>query len=225
MNNKISVIIPAKDEESSIEGVVKRAKLFTGEVIVVDGFSTDKTAVIAEKAGAVVYGQKGLKGKGVALVQGAQKAKGDILVFVDADGSHELSDIPNITKPIIENNADMVITSRGRGGSDELHGDVEKFIRLVGSSIITLVINIRFGVQFTDSQNGFRAIRKDVFLELNVRAKSFAIEQEMLIRAIRKGKKIEEVPSHEYERAFGKSKINLWRMTPVYLWSLLKGIL
>ena len=85
-----------------------------------------------------------------------------IVVFIDADGSHDPKDIPALVAPIKAGQADMVIGSRGKGGSDELHGTLEQFIRYVGSQLIMLAINYRWNVRLTDSQNGFRAIRRDV---------------------------------------------------------------
>jgi len=220
----LSIIIPTKNEEHTIGEVIEKCKRFSNnEVLVIDGDSKDRTCEIARHSGAAVYTEDG-GGKGLAMRLGAKKAKGDILLFIDGDGSHEPEDIPKLIRPIIEDNADMVITSRGRGGSDELHGDFLKFIRLICSSIITLVINMRFGSSITDSQNGFRAIKKSIFRELSLKEKSFAIEQEMLMKCLKKGKRIIEIPSHEYARKSGKSRINLWGMTPRYAWSLLRGL-
>lgn len=164
------------------------------------------------------------KGKGEAVRLGAAQVKNDILVFLDADGSHKVSDIPHLTKPIEQQQADLVIASRGRGGSDELHGTVEKMIRLIGSSIITVVINLRYGVELTDSQNGFRAISRVAWQQLLLYSNTFAIEQEMLLQALRRGLRVAEIPSHEFARKYGTSRINLWQMTPHYAWTLLKNL-
>jgi dolichol-phosphate mannosyltransferase len=109
-----------------------------------------------------------------------------------------------------------------RGGSDELHGDLGKFIRMVGSDIITLGINYRFGVRLTDSQNGFRAIRKSVAESLGLREDITTVEQEMIIKTLRKGYRIFEVPSHEYARKFGDSNINVRKVWFRYVYSWIK---
>ena len=159
--NSVSVIISTKDEEGSIAEIIKGCREHSSDVIIVDGHSSDDTRKIAEGLGARVC-LDNKKGKGDAIRGGISKAKNDILVFIDADGSHDPRDIPRLIKPIIDNAADHVTGSRMKGGSDELHGDLSKFIRMIGSDIITLGINYRFGVRLTDSQNGFRAIKKDV---------------------------------------------------------------
>ncbi len=219
----ISLIIAAKNEEETIGEVIKDSSGYVNEILVIDGHSEDKTRQIAKKLGARVYLDGG-RGKGEALRLGIKKAKGGILIFIDADGSHEPDDIPKLVDPIKKGNADLVIGSRGLGGSEELHGDFLKMIRLIGSSIITLIINFRFNVELTDSQNGFRAIRKEAAQDINLKEDIFTIEQEMIIKALKKGYRIDEVPSHEYARKIGKSRINLRTMSWRYIWCLLKNI-
>jgi dolichol-phosphate mannosyltransferase len=118
----------------------------------------------------------------------------------------------------------MVIGSRGKGGSDELHGTLEQFIRYVGSQLIMLAINYRWDVRLTDSQNGFRAVRRDVGLKLGLRANLTTIEQEMLMRALKLGYRVDEIPTHEYERKWGTSKVVVWKLWSAYLWSFFRNI-
>jgi dolichol-phosphate mannosyltransferase len=125
-------------------------------------------------------------------------------------------------QPILDDKADHVTGSRGKGGSDELHGDIGKFIRMTGGDIITLGINYRFGVRLTDSQNGFRAIRTAVAKKLDLKENITTIEQEMIIKTIKKGYRICEVPSHEYARKYGDSSIKVSRVWFRYVYSWLK---
>jgi dolichol-phosphate mannosyltransferase len=219
----ISVVIPAKNEESNIAEVIRKCRPHADEIIVVDGHSTDRTVQIARESGALVLFDNG-KGKGAAIQVGLRQAGGEVIVFVDSDGSHDPDDIPRLIRPIQEGYADLVVGSRMRGGSDELHGDLEKFIRVIGSDIITLCINYRFGVRLTDSQNGFRAIRKDVGISINLQEDIFTIEQEMIMKALRKGYSVVEIPAHEYERRSGKSHIVVWKVAHRYVWCLLKNL-
>ncbi len=220
---KTSIVIPTKNEARMIKEIVEGCHPFGDEVLVVDGHSTDKTRDLAQKYGArVVLDNK--KGKGDGLRVALREAKGDIVVFIDADGSHDPKDIPAMVRPIKEGNADLVVGSRMRGGSDELHGDIGKFIRIVGSDIITLSINYRFGVRLTDSQNGFRAIRRKVGLDIGLTENIFTIEQEMIMKALKKGYKTTEIPSHEYKRKFGNSGIVVWKVAHRYVWCLIKNL-
>lgn len=219
---KTTLIICCKNEERTIASVITQAKPYVEELIVIDGHSTDKSCQIAKKNKAPVFKDNG-KGKGAAIQLGIKKTTGDIIIFMDADGSHKASDIPNLIKPIINNNADLVITSRGIGGSDELHGTFEKTIRMIGSAIITQVINWRYGSHITDSQNGFRAIHTSVARSLSLKENSFAIEQDMLMKALHKRYRVSEIASHERARKYGSSKISLRAMWWRYLWNLLQN--
>jgi len=220
---KTTIVIPTRNEERMIKEIIDGCRPFGDEVLVVDGHSTDKTRDIARACEArVVLDNK--KGKGDGLRVALRESKGDIVVFIDADGSHDPKDIPKMIAPIQQGQADLVVGSRMRGGSDELHGDIGKFIRIIGSDIITLSINYRFGVRLTDSQNGFRAIRRKVGLAIDLKEDIFTIEQEMIIKTLKNGYKIEEIPSHEYERKFGDSGIVVWKVAHRYVWCLIKNI-
>ena len=219
--DKISVIIPAKDEGKFIGELISGCLKYSDDVIVVDGHSRDNTREIAVEMGVGVY-LDNKKGKGDGIRVGISKAKNEIIVFIDADGSHDPDDIPKLAKPILEGKADHVTGSRMRGGSDELHGDINKFTRMVGSDIVTLGINYRFGVDLTDSQNGFRAIKKDVALALDLKEDITTIEQEMVIKTLRKGYRMTEVPTHEYARKHGDSHIVAHKVWFRYVYSWIK---
>jgi glycosyltransferase involved in cell wall biosynthesis len=220
---RVSVVIPTKNEEGLIGQIVDSVRPYADEVLVIDGHSSDGTRDIAAARGARVELDGG-KGKGEALRRSMASATGDIVVFIDADGSHDPKDIPALVAPIKAGAADMVIGSRGKGGSDELHGTLEQFIRYVGSQLIMLAINYRWDVRLTDSQNGFRAVRRDVGLKLGLRANLTTIEQEMLMRALKLGYRVDEIPTHEYERKWGTSKVVVWKLWSAYLWSFFRNI-
>jgi dolichol-phosphate mannosyltransferase len=219
----VTVVIPTKNEEGMIARIIEAVRPHSTEILVVDGHSTDRTRDIAEQHGARVI-LDARRGKGEALRRSFAEARHEILVFIDADGSHDANDIPKLVAPIRQGRADLVIASRTRGGSDELHGTVEQLLRYVGSQLIMLAINYRWNVRLTDSQNGFRAIRRDVALALGLRANLTTIEQEMLMRALRHRCRVVEIASHEFERQWGVSKVRVWRLWFAYLWSVLRNI-
>ena len=220
---RVTVVIPTRDEEGLIGEIVDAVRPHADETLVVDGHSRDRTREIAAAHGAKVVLDR-RKGKGEAMRLAIAEATGEIVVFIDADGSHDARDIPGLVDPIKAGNADLVIASRGRGGSDELHGTLEQFIRYVGSQLIMLAINYRWNVRLTDSQNGFRAIRRDVAAQLGLESNKTTIEQEMLMKALKKGFRVSEIASHEYERKWGTSKVVVWRLWFVYIWSFLRNI-
>jgi glycosyltransferase involved in cell wall biosynthesis len=218
----VTVVIPTRNEEGLIGEIVDAVRPY-GDVLVVDGHSTDATRDIAKGHGARVVLDGG-RGKGQAIRQAFTESSSDILVFIDADGSHEPRDIPALVAPIANNQADLVVASRGKGGSDELHGTLGQFIRYVGSQLIMLSINYRWNVRLSDSQNGFRAIRREVGVALNLRSNLTTIEQEMLMRALKLGYRVSEVGSHEYERRWGTSKVVVWKLWWAYVWSFWRNI-
>lgn len=218
---KTSVVIAAKNEEDTIREIVLESRKFSKEVLVIDGHSADETAALAERAGARVCVDNG-KGKGAALRKGIEEARGSIIVFLDADGSHSPEDIPRLVAPILAGECEHVTGSRMMGGSDELHGDLGKFVRMLGSDIITLGINYRFNVRLTDSQNGFRAILTETARKLELKENITTIEQEMIIKTLKKGYRITEVPTHEFKRIAGDSTIKIYKVAFRYVYSWLK---
>ena len=210
---KVTAVIPAKNEEEGIEKIIKNVSRFVDEVLVVDGHSKDKTRQIAKEYGAKVVLDGG-KGKGDGIRTGIRKAKGDIIVFIDADGSHNPKDIPKLIKPIKNGEADLVVASRAKGGSDEVRLDLDGLFRQIGSEIAAILVNFRWRANLTDIQNGFRAIRRKTALALKLESDGFEIEEEMIMKCLKRGVRIMEVAGHEYQRKWGVSKlptIQAWR--------------
>jgi len=221
---KITAVILAKDEEANIERVVKSAAAHANRVIVVDGHSADSTRLKATEAGAETMLDNGLgKGDGYKVGIKAAGAEG-VIVFLDADGSHVPDDIPKLAAPIINGAADMVIASRWKAGSDDVDASFSSFVRNVGGNLLTMLINLRFGSKITDALNGFRAVRADLASRLNLVANDFDIEHEMIMKALKKGWRITEVPSHEYARAGGKSKLPTYSKFYLFLWRFLVNL-
>ena len=219
----VCLVIAAKQEAPTIGDVIRRARDFAGDILVVVGRSTDGTGEIAVRGGARVVPDGG-KGKGEAIRCAIPLIQAPITVFLDADGSHDPEDIPLLVEPIAAGDADHVSASRLRGGSSELHGGFDEFFRLAGSSFITACINWRFKCRLSERQNGFRAIRTSVLRQLNLRENTTTIEQEMIMKTLRGGWRMAEVPSHEHSRAFGSSHISVWRSSPRYVYSLVKNL-
>lgn len=221
---KASIVIATLNEAPTLEEVLKGCRAHSDDILVADGHSTDQTREIAQRLGARVILDHG-KGKGDALRTVIAHIRNDITVFIDADGSHDPADIPRLIEPIRKGEADHVSGSRLTGGSSELHGTFNECFRLMGSSLITALINWRFNVRLSESQNGLRAIRTEVLRRLNLRENGTTIEQEMIIQTLKRGFRMGEVPCHEHVRKNGKSHIRLRKVWPRYLYSLLKNLI
>ncbi|QWR77805.1 glycosyltransferase family 2 protein [Candidatus Magnetomonas plexicatena] len=220
----ITIVIPALNEAATVGDVIEGCKKYGDEIIVIDGHSTDGTAEIAKNHSVKCITDDG-KGKGAALRLAIKEAAGDVIVFIDADGSHDPNDIPRLIEPILKGEADHVTGSRLLGGSSELHGGFDEFFRLMGSSFITACINWRYKVRISDSQNGFRAIKTEVAKKLNLKEDITTIEQEMIMKTLKKGFRLTEVPSHEYKRKAGYSKIRLSKVWLRYGFTLIKYLI
>lgn len=221
---KVTVVIPAKNESGGIADVVRSALAVSAEVIVVDGHSSDRTADLAREAGARVV-VEAKRGKGAAYVTGIREATGDVIVFMDADGSHEAADIPKVVAPIAEGRVEFVIASRHRGGSDEWAGDLDTWLRAMGSGFLSVVMNRRWGTNLTDVLNGFRAVRSDVARQVPLHATDFDVEQHMIAQYLRAGYRVTEVASHEYCRKWGASKLPTYRKAWLFFFRLFLDVL
>ena len=217
----LTVVIPTLNEAQTVGEIIERVKPFTDDILVVDGHSPDGTADIARSLGTRIVFDHG-KGKGEAIRSVIPHLEREITVFIDADGSHDPADIPALIRPILAGEADHVSGSRLMGGSSELHGGFDECFRLMGSSLITACINHRFHVRLSESQNGFRAIRTAVLRDLGLQEDITTIEQEMIIKTLKKGYRMAEVPSHEHKRKAGYSKISIRKVAFRYVWSMIK---
>lgn len=190
---KIIVGIPAFNEEKNIAAIITKLADVADSLIVCNDGSSDLTSDIAEKMGAFVINHEKNLGYGAAIRSIFLKAKelnGDILVTFDADGQHRIEDIEKVTKPIIDQEADLVIGSRLL---DESEKEVPRY-RKVGIKVITKITNSSIKEQLTDSQSGFRAYSKKVLNELNLSELGMGISTEILIKASSKNFRITEVP-------------------------------
>lgn len=207
----VSVVIPVFNEEATVADIVTRTKKtletmgVTYEVLVVDDGSTDHSADIAEKSQVNVL-REPHKGKGLALRTGFEQARGELVVTLDADGSHWPEEIPLVLKYILENRADFVIGSRFFNSE----ANKAKVPRLngIGNKLFNDMIRYLTGVKITDSQSGFRAIRSSLIKRMKLSSRGYEVESEMLIKALRMRARVTETPIRFDQRTVGKSKLD-----------------
>ena len=221
---KVTVVIPARNEERTISDIIKSVKNYCDNtLVVVSKKSKDRTKDIAKSLGVKVIIDNGL-GKGDGMRCAINQINDGIIVFIDADGSHIPEDIPKLVAPIMQGKADMVIASRFLGGSEELHGDLNKSLRMFFSICIAQIINWRFRSSIMDTQNGFRAIDAKAAKKLGLKSNHTEIETEMVMKCLKNKYRILEVPSMELKRRFGESNIRLCRHGWRYLWTVIKNL-
>lgn len=220
---RVVAVILARNEEQTIGDAVSGATPFVHEVIVLDGRSTDATVARAEDAGARVLRDPG-HGKGSGIRMAIEEVDADVLVFMDADGSHDPADIPRLALPVALDDTDLCIGSRFSGGSEELSVSFGQLIRTIGNISMNIAINRRWGVELSDTLNGFRAVRRSAVCRVGLRENRHTIEQEVVMKMLRAGFRAQNVPTHEKPRLHGESHINITREWPRFVWCVIRNI-
>jgi glycosyltransferase involved in cell wall biosynthesis len=206
---KADLVIPALDKEAALPGVLRALPQGSfGEVVVVDNGSRDRTAEVARAAGATVV-REPVRGYGAACLAGlahlaARGAPPEIVVFLDADGSDDPSELPRLLEPIASGAADLVIGSRTLGhcepGALPIH-------QRAGNGVATALIRLLYRHRFTDL-GPFRAIRWQALETLRMRDVGYGWTVEMQVRALRHRLRVVEVPVTYRRRAGGTSKVS-----------------
>ncbi|MEJ2105248.1 MAG: glycosyltransferase family 2 protein [Ignavibacteriaceae bacterium] len=210
-NFLISVIIPVFNEEKTVGNIVTRTKKtlekmgVSYEVLVVDDGSDDNSADIADKQKVVVL-RVTHQGKGFALRTGFKYAIGELVITLDADGSHKPEEIPLVLKYLIDNKADFVIGSR----FSNFEKDKIKIpkINRAGNRLFNNLTRYLTGVNVSDSQSGFRAIRASLIKKMKLRSRGYEVESEMLVKALRLNAKVKEISISFDQRTVGSSKLD-----------------
>lgn len=192
---KVSVVIPTYNEGILIRRVLERLPPFD-EIIVVDDGSKDDVEEFVKGFPVRLMKHEKNMGKGVAMNTGMKTARGDVVVFLDADMQHNPCDIPRLTEPIEAGRADFVIGARLLERNRMPY--IRRFANYLGNKLIELFV----GMKLKDTQSGFRAVKREFLEKMTLRGR-FEVEMEMLIYARRLGVRIEEVP---IETRYGEEK-------------------
>jgi glycosyltransferase involved in cell wall biosynthesis len=209
---RVSVVLPCLNEVAAVAAVVAEARAaleragVTGEVIVADNGSTDGSAEAARAAGANVV-HAPVRGYGAAYHAGFAAATGDVIVMADADGTYDLSALPDLLRRI-EDGDDLVVGSRFAGVIED--GAMPWTHRRVGSPALTGTLRLLYGVPVGDAHSGLRAFRRDALPRLRLRLPGMEMASEMIVNAARSGLRIGEVPIR-YRRRIGRSKLHALR--------------
>ena len=190
---KVTIGIPAFNEEKNIAKMIVKLKKIYDEIIVCNDGSTDLTGEIAENLGVIVINHKQNLGYGAGINSIIKKSKEidtDILVTFDADGQHKVEDVKKVIEPIKNGDADLVIGSRFLSKTKEKIPGYRK----IGINIITKVTNAGLKKKITDSQSGFRAYSKDLISKLDISDMGMGISTEILIKTNSLGFRIAEIP-------------------------------
>jgi glycosyltransferase involved in cell wall biosynthesis len=203
----VSLIIPAYNEANHLSHLLTSIPPCIHEVIVVDDGSSDDTATIAQKNGAVVVRHPVNQGKGIAMISGIEKATGDVVVFMDADLQHRPQDIDRLLDPIRTDSADLSIGVRTLGSRKTMPPQ-RRITNFMGNFLVYLITR----QWIADTQSGFRAVRKKDLDQMEFKSKRYEIEIEMLKWATKLGMRISEVP---IEIKYGQEKSH-WKVRNLF---------
>jgi glycosyltransferase involved in cell wall biosynthesis len=195
---KIAFVIPAHNEEKTVSWVVEKTKKY-GTPVVIDDFSSDRTAEFARKSGAVVVKHKKNMGLGSALRSGFEKAlemKADVIITIDADGQHDPEDIPKFIEKI-KQGYDFVLGERNLSRYP--------FIKQVGNFFLNKATNFVSGTRLKDTESGFRAFRREALKKIYLKAERYEIAVEIIFEAGRNKLRTANVPinSRVYVKGVG----------------------
>ena len=206
----LSIIIPVYNEELTVGNVIDRVKAamhhigLPNEIIVVDDHSYDRSLDVVKKRVVRLYSLKHHLGKGYALRAGFAKVKGEIIVTIDSDGSHRPEELPRILAPVLKDKADLVIGSRYLNQKNVAARKLNAF----GVRIFNFLIQLLTGTAITDSQSGYRAMKREVLIGERLKSGEYEIESEMLVKAAKKRFRVAEVPISFEQRTYGRSGVD-----------------
>ncbi|HLN89988.1 MAG TPA: glycosyltransferase family 2 protein [Candidatus Binatia bacterium] len=207
---QLSVVIPVYNEELTIGKIIERTKKalrqigLPFEIIVVDDHSNDNSLDVARRYGVRLFSLKEHLGKGYVLRAGFAKAKGDIIVTIDSDGSHRPEELQELLALVLENKADLVVGSRYLNHKQVATRKLNAF----GVKIFNYLIDLFTGVAVTDSQSGYRAMKREVINKQKLYAREYEIESEMLVKTVKAGYRVAEVPISFEQRTYGHSGVD-----------------
>ena len=206
----VTVIIPAYNEEKTVGSVLSETSSIMDnlglpyEIILVDDGSTDKTGLIASSQKVILLSNNENHGKGYCLRRALKTAHGNIIVTMDSDGEHRPKEIPDLVNQVLSG-VDVVSGSRFLGTSS----DVTAKINRLGNSFFNLAIMLLTGKPVTDSQTGFRAIKKEIIDELNLKSDGYEIETEITMKSLMNGFICKELPITCQRRKHSASKVRI----------------
>ena len=201
---RVIAVIPALDEEKTIESVVRGSLKHVDQVIVVDDASSDNTTELARKVGAFVLRLKRRKRLGGVIQVGLEYAKKlapDVLVILDGDGQHDPDDIPRLMSPILDGRCHWVIGSRFLTRSPEKSSKTNN----IGRRFFSYVVNLLAGEKITDVMSGFRALGKEALLNLDIKFE-YGSSPEMTLVLCLENYQFIEVPIQDKPRLHGRTR-------------------
>jgi glycosyltransferase involved in cell wall biosynthesis len=228
---KLSVVIPAYNEEQTVAETIRRVKTvdLAGlelEIVVVDDGSKDRTREILKTIpGITVVLHERNSGKGAAVKSGFRAATGDIVLIQDADLEYDPQDYGALVRPILDGEVDAVMGSRFILERIQFFGKGAKspfFTHYVGNILIVRITNALYGHSATDYEGCYKAFSKRVVDSIPIAANGFEYDNELICKLLRRGYRIAEVPIKYKPRTYEEGKKIKWQDGVRMIWTIIK---
>jgi len=226
----LAVILPAYNEDQIIGKVIKQLKQdikdlkINKKIIVVNDGSSDKTAVIAKKHGALVLTHRINRGLGAALATGleySRRIQADFVITMDSDGQHDSQDLEKILQPLLKHKADVVVGSRFLNKNNKI-----PFIRTAILKFANFVTFLFFGIWTSDSQSGFRGFNRKAIEKINLSTNSMEVSSEFYAEVKKHKLKFTEIPIKvrytEYSLSKGQQDLNSFNVMLKLIYKLFR---
>ena len=217
---KLSIIIPAYNEELTIKDIINKVKLnkIKKEIIVVDDCSEDSTSKILSKIkGIKLIKHSSNQGKGAAIKSGLKEATGDIILIQDADLEYNPDEYKKLLEPFLKQNAKVVYGSRRLQSNKS-----SAAIFSLGGLLATKLTNLLYNSNLTDLPTGYKVFKKELLESLNFKSNGFAFEPEITAKILKKNIKIHEVPISYNPRTIKQGKKVKLKDAIPYFWPIIK---
>jgi len=224
---KLSIIIPAYNEERTIQKLIQLVKRsptekigVSKEIIVVDDGSKDNTLKKLKKIkGIKVVAHKKNQGKGAAIRTGIKKASGDIILIQDADLEYDPKDYMKLIEPIIKGKAEVVYGSRRLDMSNKKYSGLSFYL---GGVFLTILANILYGTRITDEPTCYKVFKSEILKGIPLKCTRFEFCPEVTAKVAKKNINIFEVPIHYYPRSVKEGKKIKLKDGIDAIWTLIK---